>query len=148
MDLVCVGAFFGRGRRAGWYGALLMAAYDPATATWQSVCKLGTGFDDATLMSLKDRFAPHLAAGKPARVESGLVPDAWFEPAIVMEVQAAELTLSPTHRAAWGQLREGAGLAARFPRFTGRWRDDKGPEQATTTQEMVRLHGLKGQAKA
>jgi len=147
MDLVCIGAFFGRGRRAGWYGALLMAAYEPQTRTWQSVCKLGTGFDDATLMSLKDRFAPHVSMEKPAAVESGLVPDVWFDPAIVMEVQAAELTLSPTHRAGWGLLKPEAGLAARFPRFTGRWRDDKGPEDATTVAELVRLHGLKGQAK-
>lgn len=143
MDLVCVGAFFGRGRRAGWYGALLMAAYDPATATWPSVCKLGTGFDDATLMSLKDRFAPHVSQGKPARVDSELAPDVWFDPAVVMEVQAAELTLSPTHRAGWGRIKEGAGLAARFPRFTGKWRDDKGPEQATTVDELARLYEMK-----
>ncbi|MEA3204300.1 MAG: ligase 1 [Thermoplasmata archaeon] len=142
MDLVCVGAFFGRGRRAGWYGALLMAAYDPDTGTWQSVCKLGTGFDDATLMSLKDRFAPHLSGERPAKVESGLVPDVWFDPILVMEVQAAELTLSPTHRAAWGRVKEGAGLAARFPRFTGKWRDDKAAEQATTVDELVKMHGL------
>ena len=32
-----------------------------------------------------------------------------------------------------------AGLAMRFPRFTGRWRDDKAPEDATTTQELVEL---------
>ncbi|MEA3143064.1 MAG: ligase 1 [Thermoplasmata archaeon] len=142
MDLVCIGAFFGRGRRAGWYGALLMAAHDPETGTWQSVCKLGTGFDDATLMTLKDRFAPHLVGEKPAKVESGLIPDAWFEPAIVMEVQAAELTLSPTHRAGWGRIKEGAGLAARFPRFTGKWRDDKSPQQATTVDELVKMHGM------
>jgi DNA ligase-1 len=143
MDLVCIGAFYGRGRRAGWYGALLMAAYDPPSGTWQSVCKLGTGFDDATLMSLKDRFAKHVSAERPARVESGLEPDVWLDPAIVMEVQAAELTLSPTHRAAWGRLKEGAGLAARFPRFTGKWRDDKKAEQATTVDEVVRLYEMK-----
>jgi DNA ligase-1 len=142
MDLVCVGAFFGRGRRAGWYGALLMAAYDPETGTWQSVCKLGTGFDDATLMTLKDRFAPYVSGQKPAKVESGLVPDVWFDPVLVMEVQAAELTLSPTHRAAWGRIKEGAGLAARFPRFTGRWREDKSAEQATTVDELVEMHGM------
>jgi DNA ligase 1 len=27
----------------------------------------------------------------------------------------------------------------RFPRFTGRWRDDKASEDATTTQELVDL---------
>lgn len=147
MDLVVIGAFDGRGRRAGWYGALLMAAYDPGAGMWRSVCKLGTGFDDVTLQSLAPRLAPHLVFAKPTEVESGLVPDHWFAPAVVMEVQAAELTLSPTHRAAWGLLKEGAGLAARFPRFTGRWRDDKGARDATTVAELVRLHETKGQAR-
>lgn len=139
MDLVAIGAFHGRGRRAGWYGALLMAAYDPETQTWPSVCKLGTGFDDATLESLKGRFKGHVSAARPKAVDSGMEPDVWFDPAVVMEVQAAELTLSPTHRAGWDLVRPGAGLAARFPRFTGRWRDDKSAKQATTVKELVAM---------
>jgi DNA ligase 1 len=139
MDLVAIGAFHGRGRRAGWYGALLMAAYDPETQTWPSVCKLGTGFDDATLESLKGRFKTHVSQAPPKAVDSGMVPDVWFDPHVVMEVQAAELTLSPTHRAGWDRIRPGAGLAARFPRFTGRWRDDKSARQATTVEELVAM---------
>lgn len=141
MDLVAIGAFHGRGRRAGWYGALLMAAYDPETQTWPSVCKLGTGFDDATLESLKGRFKAHVSEAKPKAVDSGMVPDVWFDPHVVMEVQAAELTLSPTHRAGWGRVKPDAGLAARFPRFTGRWRDDKSATQATTVDELVTMQG-------
>lgn len=142
MDLVVIGAFRGRGRRAGWHGALLMAARDPATDTYQSVCKLGTGFDDETLIGLRDRFAEHESQEKPSNVESEMVPDTWFHPATVMEVQAFELTLSPTHRAGWGVIKDGAGLAARFPRFSGRWRDDKSPEQATTVDELVSMYRL------
>ncbi len=63
-----------------------------------------------------------------------------MEPVCPMEVQAAELTVSPVHKAAWGRFREGAGLAARFPRFTGRWRDDKGPKDATTVKELVGMY--------
>lgn len=143
LDLVAIGAFYGRGRRAGWYGALLMAAYDNTAGVWRSVCKLGTGFDDATLETLKPRFEPHVSATRPASVDSEMEPDVWFQPHTVMEVQAAELTLSPIHRAAWGQLKPGAGLAARFPRFT-RWRDDKSATQATTVKEVVRLYETKG----
>lgn len=148
MDLVCIGAFYGRGRRAGWYGATLMAAWDPDSQAWQSVCKLGTGFDDETLKGLKDRFAKLVVPARPAAVDSGLEPDVWFEPKVVMEVQAAELTLSPTHRAGWGRVRPEHGFAARFPRFTGRWRDDKGPKDATTTKELQTLHETKGQARS
>jgi ATP-dependent DNA ligase len=31
------------------------------------------------------------------------------------------------------------GLALRFPRFTGRYRDDKAPTDATTVQEVLGL---------
>lgn len=144
MDLVAIGAFYGRGRRAGWYGALLMAAYDPATQTWPSVCKLGTGFNDETLKGLKPRFETFVAASKPKDVDSGMEPDVWFEPKVVMEVQAAELTLSPTHRAGWGAVKAEAGFAARFPRFTDRWRDDKSAQQATTVTELATLYKNKG----
>lgn len=143
LDLVAIGAFYGRGRRAGWYGALLMACRNADTGRFESVCKLGTGFDDETLQGLKDHFATHAAAAKPRDVDSDMVPDVWFDPAIVMEVQAAEITLSPVHKAAWGRHRADSGLAARFPRFT-RWRDDKGPDQATSTAEVERMYEQQG----
>ncbi|MFL6190631.1 MAG: ATP-dependent DNA ligase [Actinomycetes bacterium] len=137
LDLVVVGALSGRGRRAGIYGALLLAAYDPASDIFQTVCKCGTGFSDAELAALPARLAP-LARPEPAgRVDVRRHADVWFEPALVVEVVGAELTLSPTHTAGWGQLKEDAGLALRFPRFSGRWRDDKAPEDATTVQEVV-----------
>jgi DNA ligase 1 len=143
MDLVAVGAFLGRGRRAGWYGALLMAAYDPEREVYQSVCKLGTGFSDEVLQGLKARFKDVVSPKQPVRVESGLEPDVWFDPNLVMEVEAAELTLSPTHRAGWGMVKPDAGFAARFPRFTGRWRDDKAPDQATTVEELAEMYRMK-----
>jgi DNA ligase 1 len=134
-----VGALAGRGRRAGMYGALLLAAYDPEGDRFQTVCKCGTGFSDAELAALPARLAPLATAERPARVDARRHADVWFEPAVVVEVLAAELTLSPTHTAAWGLLKEDAGLALRFPRFTGRWRDDKSATDATTVQEVVDL---------
>jgi len=137
LDLVVVGALAGRGRRAGIYGALLLAAYDPGTDTFQTVCKCGTGFSDAELAGLPARLAPLARAERPARVDARRRADVWFEPGLVVEVLGAELTVSPTHTAGWGQVQEDAGLALRFPRFTGRWRDDKAPEDATTVTEVV-----------
>ncbi len=141
MDLVAIGAFRGRGRRAGWYGALLMAAYNPDAGRWESVCKLGTGFDDETLKALEPKFRDHVVETRPAEVDADMEPDVWFRPAIVMEVQAAEITLSPVHRAAWNRFRPDSGLAARFPRFT-RWRDDKSPQQATSSAELAAMYEL------
>ncbi len=139
VDLVVVGAFAGRGRRAGVYGALLLAAYDPAADLFRAVTKCGTGFSDAELAALPERLAPLVAPHRPARVDARQEPDAWFEPGMVLEILSAELTLSPNYTAAWGRIKPDAGLAMRFPRFTGRWRDDKAPEDATTTEELVEL---------
>ena len=140
VDLVVVGAFAGRGRRAGVYGALLLAAYDPDSVICRAVTKCGTGFSDADLAALPTRLAPLVSPGLPARVDARQQPDVWFEPGLVLEILSAELTLSPNYTAAWGRIKERFGLAMRFPRFTGRWRDDKAPEDATTTSELVDLY--------
>jgi DNA ligase-1 len=139
VDLVVIGAFAGRGRRVGVYGAVLLAAYDAGADVFRAVTKCGAGFSDADLAALPARLAPLLSPRKPARVDARQEPDVWFEPGLVLEVLSAELTLSPNYTAAWGQIQDDAGLAMRFPRFTGRWRDDKAPEDGTTTRELVEL---------
>ncbi len=142
IDLAIVGAFAGRGKRAGTYGALLVAAYDDQADIFRTTCKLGTGFADEALLALPDKLKGAKRDHKPARVDSKLEPDVWFEPATVLEVRGAEITLSPVHTCAWGAIRENAGLAVRFPRFTGRWRDDKRPEDATTQKELLEMFRL------
>jgi DNA ligase-1 len=139
LDLVVVGGLAGRGRRAGMYGALLLAVYDPDGDRFQTICKCGTGFSDAELAALPARLASLARGQRPARVDSRWHADVWFEPALVVEVLAAELTISPHHTAGWGLLQEDAGLALRFPRFTGRWREDKQPTDATTVAEVVQM---------
>jgi DNA ligase-1 len=138
-DLVVVGAFAGRGRRTGVYGAVLLAAYDADADVFRAVTKCGAGFTDADLAELPARLAPLLSAHRPARVDARQEPDVWFEPGLVLEILSAELTLSPNYTAAWGQIQGDAGLAMRFPRFTGRWRDDKAADDATTTRELAEL---------
>ncbi len=140
LDLVVVGAFYGRGRRSGTYGALLLASYDPGADQFPTFCKVGSGFSDEDLRELPRRLRPYEVGRKPARVDSRLEPDVWFEPAVVLEVVGAEITLSPVHTVAWGRAREGAGLALRFPRFTGRYRDDKRPEDVTTVEEIWEMY--------
>lgn len=149
LDLVVVGALQGHGRRASWYGSFLMAAYNREEDVFESVCKLGTGFDDATLQRLTDELKETIHEGGPhPRVRPGIDMDAWFVPTKVLEVVGAELTLSPIHKAAWGALKEGAGLGVRFPRFTGKFRDDKKPEQATGLDELIQLYKNQGHRNA
>ena len=140
IDLVVVGAFHGRGRRAGTYGTYLLAAMDAKRDLFTSVAKVGTGFSDEDLEKIPKLLKPYESHVKPPGVESNMVPDVWFRPHMVNEVIAAELTLSPIHTAAMGRIRPGAGISLRFPKFTGRIRDDKGPDEATTVEEVVGMY--------
>jgi len=140
VDLVVVGAFHGKGRRAGTYGALLMAAYSPEEDLFKTVCKVGSGFTDEDLRQLPEMLEPYKIPHKHARVFSKLEADVWFVPSVVLEIIGAELTLSPLHTCALNAIEEGVGLAIRFPRFTGRYRSDKSPEQATTEREIIEMY--------
>ena len=142
FDLVVVGAFYGMGKRAGKYGALLMASYDPDTGRYGTVCKLGTGFDDAFLDYMPTLLDKYRTPSKPASVDAKMAPDVWFEPTVVLEVVGAEISISPIHTAAMGVVKEGAGIGIRFPRFTGRVRDDKGPEQSTSVNEILEMYDM------
>ena len=139
VDLVVVGAFYGRGRRAGKFGALLVAAYNPDTDTFQTVCKVGSGFTDEDLHQMSKMFEPYIIPNKHPRVDSQMVPDVWIRPAIVIEIIGAELTLSPLHTCCKGAVKPGVGISIRFPRFI-RWRPDKSPEDATTTSELLEMY--------
>lgn len=46
LDLVPIGAWHGNGRKVGWFSPFLLAAYDPETETYQSVCRCMSGFSD------------------------------------------------------------------------------------------------------
>jgi DNA ligase 1 len=140
LDLVIVGALHGRGRRVGKYGALLLAAYDRDKDIFRSVSKVGTGFTDEHLDQFYQQLERHVIHQKHARVDTGMDMDVWFEPAIVIEIVASEITLSPSHTAAKDALKAGYGLALRFPKFTGKIRDDKEPEDATDVDEVVTMY--------
>jgi DNA ligase-1 len=140
VDLVVVGAFHGRGKRAGTYGALLLAAYNKEADTFETVTKCGTGFTDEDLKKLPELLRAHVVPRKHSRVQSKLEADVWFEPKVVLEVLGAEITLSPIHVCALGSIRKGSGLAIRFPRFTGKYRTDKAAEDATTSAEVVEMY--------
>jgi len=139
FDLVVVGAFHGRGRRTGAYGGVLAATYNPENGAFETICKVGTGFDDETLASMPGMLEPNMSKGVPAGVNAKMKADVWFEPKVVMEVVASEITVSPVHTCGEGMTGRG-GLALRFPRFTGRWRTDKSPEDATTSEEIYEMY--------
>ena len=59
---------------------------------------------------------------------------------LVLEVIGAEITLSPVHTCEQDAIRQGSGLAIRFPRFTGDYRTDKAPEDANTSREILEMY--------
>jgi DNA ligase-1 len=137
VDLVVVGAFWGRGKRTKTYGALLAAVRDEETGQFKTVCKVGTGFSDQELEQLVPRFQPYVIPTKDPLVESKMKADVWLQPAIVLQVVGDEITRSPVHTCAYGQIAPSEGLAIRFPRFDGTWREDKSAEEATSVSEIV-----------
>ncbi|KAI8334194.1 ATP-dependent DNA ligase [Chlamydoabsidia padenii] len=148
MDLVVMGAYYGRGKRTSVYGGFLLGCYDPDTEEFQTICKIGTGFTEEMLKTLYDRLQTHVIP-KPKPFfclgnngeGTGLTtfPDVWFDPQVIFEVKCADLSISPTYMAGVGQVNDSKGISLRFPRFI-RLRDDKEPEQATSSGQVVEFY--------
>ncbi len=145
LDLIVIGAYFGRGRRTGLYGTLLLGTYNPDKDNFPSVCKVGTGFTDESLDQLYQILSNKITLKKNSRVVSEMEADVWFEPELVLEIVASEITLSPIHKTGLNLIRKGSGFALRFPKFTGKIRFEKAVEDASTDEEVLTLY--KGQSK-
>ena len=140
LDLIVIGAFFGKGRRTGRYGTLLLATYNSENDTFPSICKVGTGFTDENLDQLYQILSPNVTIKKNSKIESDMNADVWFEPNLVIEIVASEITLSPIHKTGFNILRKESGLALRFPKFTGKIRSEKNVEDASTDEEIIALY--------
>ena len=140
LDLVVVGAFFGRGRRTGKYGTLLLSSYNSESDTFPTICKVGTGFTDENLDQLFQILSSKVTLKKNPRVESTMEADIWFEPELVLEIVASEISLSPIHKTGLNMIRNDIGFALRFPKFTGKIRSEKSAEDASVDEEVLALY--------
>ena len=140
LDLIVIGAYFGRGRRTGLYGTLLLATYNPEKDNLPSICKVGTGFTDESLDQLYQILSNKVTLKKNPRIVSEMEADVWFEPELVLEIVASEITLSPIHKTGLDLIRKSSGFALRFPKFTGKIRYEKSVEDASTGEEVFALY--------
>ncbi|GMF27656.1 unnamed protein product [Phytophthora lilii] len=144
-DLVPIGAFHGRGKRTGVYGAYLLACYDPDTEMYQPITKLGTGLSDEVLKQFYDQLKEKVVDKPPSdyAIGEGIKPDVWFEASCVWEILGADLSISPKYTAAIGLVSKDKGISLRFPRFI-RIRDDKDTTQATNSSQIADLYRAQG----
>ncbi|KAH8589333.1 hypothetical protein B0O99DRAFT_336770 [Bisporella sp. PMI_857] len=147
LDLVVLGAYFGRGKRTSVYGAFLLACYNSNTETYETVCNIGTGFSEAVLEELHSQLS-EITIDRPKPFYSHSTvnqhqPDVWFEPKYVWEVKTADLTISPRYKAGGKEgvdpTGEERGISLRFPRFI-KVRDDKKPDMATNSRQVVEMY--------
>ena len=145
LDLVVLGAYYGKGKRTSVYGAFLLGCHNAGSDTYESVCNIGTGFSEAVLEELHQELADLvISKPKPFYTHSAVPkdqPDVWFEPRAVWEVRTADLTMSPRYKAGAAALGDagGKGISLRFPRFICR-RGDKKPDQATGSRMVVEMY--------
>lgn len=146
LDLVVLGAYYGKGKRTSVYGAFLLACYNGNNDTYETVCNIGTGFSEAVLEELHtqlqdtviDRPKPFYSHSSGGQHQ----PDVWFEPRFVWEVKTADLTLSPRYKAGCGEGVDPSGtkgISLRFPRFI-KLRDDKKPVEATSSRQVAEMY--------
>ncbi|KAJ1028262.1 hypothetical protein NDA13_003706 [Ustilago tritici] len=139
LDLVVIGGYYGKGKRTNVYGAFLLACYDSDSETYQSICKIGTGFTEQDLESHYKVLKELEITGKKGYYDVGEAkPDVYFEAKVVWEVLTADLSLSPVYTAAKGLI-EQRGVSLRFPRFI-RVRDDKTAEESTSPEQIEAMY--------
>ncbi|CUG92908.1 DNA ligase, putative [Bodo saltans] len=143
-DLVVLGAYYGSGNKGGLLSTFLMGVCDKSVPVggkgrWKTVCKVGNGHDDATIVALNATYKTTMQTpvnGKApiwADVHNSHIPDVFVinpEASDVWEIIGAEFSTTKTHTA--------ATISFRFPRVLKR-RDDKDPNTATSLDELVKL---------
>lgn len=150
LDLIPIAAWHGQGRKAKWWSPILLAARNAETGALEPVTKCMSGFTDKFYQAHREKYNPDAGPSsttviaRPSYIDfptSGPSfddPDVWFEPLEVWEIAFADITLSPTYRAALGLVSDERGLSLRFPRFL-RVREDKSVDEASSTENLATL---------
>lgn len=137
LDLIVIGGYFGKGKRVGVYGGFLLSTYNNNNNTYETICKIGTGFSDEDL----NKFTKKLNKISIKNPRNNYIyeksPDVWFEPIYIWEVKCADFSKSPIYTC--GKENEEKGISLRFPRFV-RERLDKNVKTSTFSEDILKLY--------
>lgn len=131
IDVVLVGAFYGKGRRTGVYGTYIGAVYDKNNDQFLAFSRIASGWTDEIMETLMEEMNTYKVNQKPRGVVCEDEPDEWFSPAVIIEIFGDEITRSEKFTT--------LGYSLRFPVFQ-RIRRDKGIRDITTKEEIIQLY--------
>jgi len=131
IDVVLVGAFYGKGRRTGVYGTYIGAVYNPENDNYIAFTRFFSGLTDELSETLTRDMEEYRIDKKSKHVICEDNPDVWFKPDVVMEITGDEITMSDKFAT--------LGYSMRFPVFL-RLRPEKGPRDITTVDEIKELY--------
>jgi DNA ligase-1 len=131
IDVVLVGAFYGKGRRTGVYGTYIGAVYDPENDNFIAFTRFFSGLTDELSDSLTKEMEKFIVEKKPKNVICEDKPDIWLNPEVIMEITGDEITISDKFAT--------LGYSLRFPVFL-RLRPEKSPKDITTIEEIKELY--------
>lgn len=126
LDLVIVGAEYGKGKRSGWLSSFILACKDNKTNKFLEIGKMGTGIKEKSAEEVGGvSFNEFTKMVKPLITEEK-GKEVKIKPKIVVSVTYQEIQKSPTYS---------SGFALRFPRFTA-LRPDRRADDASTLKEV------------
>jgi DNA ligase-1 len=131
VDVVLVGAFYGRGRRKGWYGTYIGAVLDPESNRFVAFTRVSSGWTDEIMETLTKDMKQYEIERIAPNVICEDTPDKWLQPEVVIEIIGDEITISDKFAT--------LGYSMRFPVFQ-RMRPEKGPKDVTTVTEIKDLY--------
>ncbi len=144
IDAVIMGYYKGSGSRAKLgIGGVLVGVYNKDRNKFETICKLGSGFSESELLSLKS-ILDKIEISDPDKFytyNKDIIPDLWVEPKFVIVIRSDEITKSPMHTAGKLESKDNKGYALRFPRFIS-FRDDKSIYDSTSTDEIANIYKI------
>ncbi|MBM3304267.1 MAG: ATP-dependent DNA ligase, partial [Candidatus Aenigmarchaeota archaeon] len=130
LDLAIIGATWGTGKRAGWFGSLLLGARDAETGKFLRCGMIGTGIKEKKEQEGDITFEELTKMLKPNIIEQH-GSEVILKPDVVVEVAYEEIQKSPDYD---------SGVALRFPRVV-KFRPDKNLDECDSTERIRRLYG-------